>query len=155
MDRPNKRGGGITCIYRSAFTIGQFQTKALSFCEYLGLEIWNDGKPCCNLHAIYHSPRDNQTFMDQTMEIITSNSDLSASHIFLGDFNIHWNNDHDPFVSSFKDFLTDLNLIQACNIPTHTQGATRDLIIANDNAIRIESILPCDWSDHSLISFQI
>lgn len=70
-------------------------------------------------------------------------------------FNLHWNDVNDMVVNSLKSFLLDFNLIQIRDSPTHIKGATLDLVIGKPNSILLDSILPCDWTDHYCVTFLI
>lgn len=155
LDRNLKHGGGIACIYRSSNAVKQADSLALPHCEYLSINITDDKRNVCKLHILYHPPGDNLAFIDELMDIITSNVNSQVPQIFLGDFNLHWNNANDQGVNCLKSFLTDHDLSQFCGGPTHSKGETLDLIIAKPSIISVNSITPCDWTDHFCILFDI
>lgn len=123
--------------------------------EYLCLGISSKNLPVCKLHTFCHPPGDNLPFIEQLMEIITSNADSAVAQLFLGDFNLHWSNPNNPAVSCLKSFLNDQELTQHCDQPTYIEGETLDLIISKGQTITLDSITPCDWSDHHSILFYI
>ncbi|XP_078510003.1 uncharacterized protein LOC144769684 [Lissotriton helveticus] len=158
LDRSGKIGGGIACIYRNNLSVLKVSAPSLpspTSCEYICLDIISEGKPICSLHGIYHPPRDNLTFAQQIMDMISTNAGRQLTQIYLGDFNLHWNDRNDAVVNSLKNFLKALDLTQVCNSPTHEKGSILDLIIAKEDAILLESIQPCDWSDHHIVTFFI
>lgn len=155
LDSQLKAGGGVACIHRSNITISKVVSDPIDSCEYLGLSARFTDNQVYKIHAFYHPPGKNLSFIDHLMEIITINSDPHANNIFLGDFNLHWNDLQDNQVNNLKEFLDEHSLRQACTLPTHSKGATLDWIIAKENTIQAISIIPCDWSDHHVITFQI
>lgn len=127
----------------------------LTSCDYLCINISDAKHIASKLHIFYHTPGDNLTSIDEIMEIMASNANSQVHHIFLGDFNLHWNNVNNPIVGCLKEFLSVQELSQFCDSPTHNKGETLDLIIAKPNIILLEFITPCDWSDHYCILFSI
>ncbi len=55
--------------------------------------------------------------------------------IICGDFNIHVNKPDDPNTMKFMDILSQFNLVQHINEPTHKLGNTLDLIITRKTLI--------------------
>ncbi len=55
--------------------------------------------------------------------------------IICDDFNIHVNKPDDPNTKKFMDILSQFNLIQNINEPTHTLRSTLDLIITRKISI--------------------
>ncbi len=55
--------------------------------------------------------------------------------IICGDFNIHVNKPDDPNTKKFMDILSQFNLVQHINEPTHKLGNTLDLIITRRTSI--------------------
>lgn len=154
LDRIDRPGGGIACIHWNNLSVNCSNSPVLSSCEYLCLDITNNNKPICSLHAFYHPPGNNLTFIERVMDILVTNVRQQNIQIFLGDFNLHWNDPDYSEVNSLKAFLSNLNLTQICDSPTHEKGSTLDLVISKADSTQLESILPCDWSDHH-ITFHI
>ncbi len=75
--------------------------------------------------------------------------------IICGDFNIHINKPDDPNTKKFMDILSQFNLVQHINEPTHKQGNTLDLIITRKTSILLNHKVNCQISDHNNILFQI
>lgn len=117
------------------------------------LDDLHDTSQLCNLHIFYHPPDTNDVFTDHLMELITAKVSSNSKDIFLGDFNLHWNDPKDPHVNAIKDLLADQALTHVCSHPTHLKGATLDWIIAKESTVKLIAIDPCDWSDHYAITF--
>ena len=78
--------------------------------------------------------------------------------IYVGDFNIAMNNEHDYKTVAFKSLLETHNLENIIQSATHVSGNTIDLIIARkDNKyvseVKTEQI--CTISDHKVIEFKV
>lgn len=155
LDRPKKSSGAIACIYRKTLAVSQAETIILPEFEYLDIKITSNIKLSCKLDAFYHPPGDNLPVIEQIMESITTNDNSQVSQIFLRDFNLHCNGPKDQAVNSLKSFISDHELTQICNSPTHIKGKPLDLIISKTDNITLESISPCDWTDHYRITFLI
>ncbi len=75
--------------------------------------------------------------------------------IICGDFNIHVNKPDDPNTRKFMDILSQFNLVQHINEPTHKLGNTLDLIITRRTSILLNHKVDFQISDHNNILFQI
>ena len=85
--------------------------------------------------------------------------------IILGDFNypnIDWQTlyGHNQHSSSFCNIITNLNLWQLIESPTHIAGNILDLLLTNNDAViqnlHVNSTLPLNLtSDHFMIEFDI
>ncbi len=75
--------------------------------------------------------------------------------IICGDFNIHVNKPDDPNTKTSMDILSQFNLVQHINEPTHKLGNTLDLIITRRPSILLNHKVDFQISDHNNILFQI
>ncbi len=75
--------------------------------------------------------------------------------IICGDFNIHVNKPDDANTKKFMDILSQFNLVQHINEPTHKLGNTLDLIITRRTSILLKHKVDFQISDHNNILFHI
>ncbi len=75
--------------------------------------------------------------------------------IICGDFNNHVNKPDDPNTKKFMDILSQFNLVQHINEPTHKVGNTLDLIITRRTSILLNHKVDFQISDHNNILFLI
>ena len=110
--------------------------------EHLGIELTTNGILPTKLHAIYHSPGDNQIFLDDLTDLTTESALTDCNHFFIGDFNLHWN---DPNSKMVKDLTANLDLHDLHQIrkgPTHNKGSTVDAVISKHGLASLNSITP-------------
>lgn len=115
-------GGGVACNYCNTLSMIQSETAALPGYEYLCINIANNERFICKLCTIYHPMGDDLHFIKQVTEVISTNADHQVTQIFLGVFKLYWNVLNDRAVNGFKSFLSDLELTQICDCPTHNKG---------------------------------
>lgn len=58
-------------------------------------------------------------------------------------------------IQSLNELLCNNNLTQHCTEHTHNRGSVLDAIMAHENSVTIDHILPVDWSDNHIILFHI
>ncbi|XP_078496534.1 uncharacterized protein LOC144752500 [Lissotriton helveticus] len=122
----------------------------------VGSRTQNTGPPPpIRLHNIYNPPGNHYPFIDELSNLLTQSSISKSKNIFLGDFNLHWNDTKDPSISLLSDLLEINDLKQICQSPTHSKGATLEAIITSKDLALLSNIIPIDWSDHHLILFTI
>jgi endonuclease/exonuclease/phosphatase family metal-dependent hydrolase len=77
---------------------------------------------------------------------------LPANVLILGDFNIHWDTEHDIERQQLSDLLVSSGSTQHVNFVTHTGGHTLDYVITRDADNRIKSIGAGDTiADHATV----
>ena len=74
----------------------------------------------------------------------------------IGDVNLHFDNDNDPYVGKLKKALHDRNLEQVVRVPTHVKGHILDWVITNANNI-LQDLKVDDrgLSDHFIITLYL
>ena len=68
-------------------------------------------------------------FLDEISEYLALHINTKYP-IFLGDFNIHWQDEVDGNATLFADTLEVLGLIQHAHFPTHNRNNILDLVIS-------------------------
>ena len=120
------------------------------------LTIFNVYRPPDSSH--YSQPF--SSFLTDFASFLTIASTIPHNFLITGDFNIHCNNISHPQVAQFQSILSDFNLQQHVNFPTHKDGNTLDLLITPVNSPLTPTVtsLPSTPSDHfallSVISTQ-
>ena len=71
----------------------------------------------------------------------------------MGDFNYHFDSQHDSAVCKLKSMLNNCCLLQLVGQPTHRCGHTLDWVIVHDNSVIINSLDVVDMalSDHRTV----
>ena len=134
--RENRKGGGITVIYKS-----HLQVKKLSFNEYISFESLminlNISTKSYLFLALYRTPYStNQpitmlTFLEEFLDHISSLFRSSKNIIILGDFNIPWNTSEHPDTTNMQEILDMHDLNQHIHIQTHKLGNNLNWLISN------------------------
>ncbi|GFR92603.1 ATP-dependent DNA helicase [Elysia marginata] len=77
--------------------------------------------------------------------------------IFIGDFNIHVENENDSQAKWLMELFDSLNLEQHIREPTHDGGHTLDLLVTqkNNSFVKFDKVEECHFSDHKSIHFII
>lgn len=100
------------------------------------------------LNVIYHPPCQNNTFIEECMDLFTSQLTSSDNTIFLGDFNIHWGGEGNRQVNTFTYFLKVHDLQLHCHKPPHHKGAILDWIFSHSPNLESHDPIPVNWSNH-------
>ena len=106
------------------------------------------------LDSVYHPPRDTKLSGTETefysdLDILfTEASTSTIPVIILGDFNIHFNEEHNT--SKLRNMLNDYQMQQHVNSATHEHGNILDLVITNQRDIWVSNVSVMDYaiSDH-------
>ena len=82
------------------------------------------------INGIYRLPNlDLNQFLDNIAEYLALHVNTNYP-IFVGDFNIHWENEVDGNASLFADTLEALGLIKHVQFPMHNRNNILDLVIS-------------------------
>ena len=122
-NRVRWRGGDIALIYRKEYSVKKIKNGTKSSFQY---SIWS--AKARNKHltivGLYHPPCSsinppNSIFIDEIIELLTEILPASNSHIILGDFNIHMNDNDDVDAQIFSESMEALGLKPHSITPTH------------------------------------
>ena len=61
-------------------------------------------------------------FLEEFSELLSQYADSSSDTVYIGDFNFHNDDCSDGQVSRLRTVLSDHNLTQLVNVPTHKDG---------------------------------
>ena len=154
--RCDRRGGGIAIVYKAYINIHCRPTITWTAFEHCEIYVSN-GSWKTILSCIYRPPPSNNnkiktsTFIYEFEQYIGQLAILPSQLLVLGDFNIHVDVMHDTIAKQLSDCLSKYNLTQLCNVSTHINGHTLDLVISRlNNELNLKSLIVTDLliSDH-------
>ena len=151
------RGGGLAIINHKSIHHTSLSMPVYSTFECIGSSV-SLANFSFKIFTIYRPPSSSISAFCTEFETllehhITSNVDL----FFIGDFNIHIDNQHDPNTVLFNSLLHTFNLNQHISFPTHDSGHALDLIIMNASSkLTIHpNLLDTCISDHKTVYIDI
>ena len=157
--RNGRKGGGIAIIYRkslqSKIKSQKFYTKTFES----AITSFDFGHVLIPFVCIYRPPNRKFTakqFFEEFQDIVDKTMTFSKKPVFLGDFNLHFDNTRDKNVENFCSILGSYGLEQKVRSPTHEKGHILDWLLTNEETeiFDLEIIDKC-VSDHFLIHFEM
>ena len=161
-NRKHGSGGGIIVVYKSNLQLKKNSTPTFKSFELLEAELKYNGEACV-LSAIYRPPASKRNaltcdmFLDEFETYLVDASSKPGNLVLIGDFNIHVDNQSDPFATKFMTIINAMNFTQRVKHPTHEAGHILDLILVHkDNSlIDCVSVGSNFFSDHSCVHFNM
>ncbi len=129
----------------------------MEFMEVM-LTVWSKKVSLVTIYCPEASQKNKHTMGDfyKEFSMLMSHYNIIKDEVIIwGDFNIHVNKPDDPNTRKFMDILSQFNLVQHINEPTHKLGNTLDLIITRRTSILLNHKVDFQISDHNNILFQI
>ena len=158
--RKDQRGGGIALVYRNNFVIKAVDSRPHyeSF-EAAELILTSSQTSRLRLSIIYRPPYSSAhpvctgTFITEFSNYLESFVLCMEPVVICGDFNIHIDDESDPYSTALTDLLQSMALKQHVCIPTQHHGHTLDLIITrdSDNLITDPPVTDTFLSDHATV----
>ena len=138
--RKDQRGGGIALVYHNNFVIKVVDSRPHyeSF-EAAELILTSSQTSRLRLSIIYRPPYSSAhpvctgTFITEFSNYLESFVLCMEPVVICGDFNIHIDDESDPYSTALTDLLQSMALKQHVCIPTQHHGHTLDLIITRDS----------------------
>lgn len=164
--RKHRSGGGIALLYTNDIKLTS-NTKLTKYKSYQVMEaVLNSKSGLIRLINIYRPPYSKKArytesmFLEEFENYLGDLSNKPGTPIIAGDFNIHVERPNELYPKKFLSLLDQYGLRQCVPlVPTHEQGGTLDLVIANEELSRkINSFDIIDSgvsSDHYLVTFEI
>ena len=163
VPRPDRKGGGLAILYRNNLKVSRCPPRLFQSFECV------EWKVCCQslifvIFGIYRPPYSERNpvtlamFMSEFAEFLDQITTRSESQVFLGDFNIHVDNNTDCYSKQFQELLRTFGLTQHVCTPTHISGHILDLIITKTEDKRLVIKEPTsDYyiSDHSFVTCNV
>ena len=96
-------------------------------------------------------------FMEEFPDLIDSYASEKQQVVFLGDINFHYDSTTDNYVKTLKAMLSERNLQQVVDQPTHKNKHILDWLIKRDDDDSVNAIQVFDkaLSDHFVVYFNI
>ena len=163
--RDQKRGGGVGVIHRDFLELKcktANPTNSYEHQEY----VLHYANRYVQFLLVYRPPdKSIPQFLDEIQDHLSVATISGAATVLVGDLNIHLDKHEDPHIKRFNEVITNFDLTQIVDCPTHKKGHILDLVClprfmidnngdspqkklnlsANDNA----------GSDHYLVSFDL
>ena len=159
LDRPT-HGGGTMFAIKNQFTCHTENTLILPCLELLNISLILPSSLPITLISMYRPPSSNiYDFFENFTNFLSNIDYYSFPFIIVGDLNINILNLTCGIVKKFKHILSDYGLCINNSMPTRITTHSKsliDLVISNKKAehfINHISTIPCDFSDHHIISF--
>ena len=161
--KSKSKGGGCALIYRKeSITCGIVKKYNSDNCEGFHAKLTLP-HTCVNVVVIY-APKPKASDSTASNEFISEFSTILTDELcdlknllILGDFNYHYQKKNDNSTRDFVDLITNCNLIQHINVPTHRKGNTLDLVFSRADELkpfRIKTNHDVS-SDHYAVIFNI
>ena len=133
--RDNKRGGGLTVLYKSNFSAKAAKNNPppVSF-EILETSL-SLGNSCLRLIAIYRPPGPCDEFLEEFSNLLARLASSPNRVLIAGDFNIHWENCADRAALKLRSSLEEVAFTQYVTQQTHVAGHIIDLFISKGDLI--------------------
>ena len=145
--RENKRGGGLTVLFKNKFTAKQVKSTAQpSSFEILDINLSVENS-CLRLLAIYRPPGPCDAFHDEFSNLLTQLASSRNRVLVAGDFNIPWEKSTDRDTMKLRSALEEVAFTQHVNQQTHVAGHTIDLVISKGDVVASTSVADL-VSDH-------
>ena len=159
--RSSRSGGGVAIIHRISLKITPAPVPSFSTFELLSLIVKtpNASIYCSCIYRPTPGKKNNSNFSQFLLDFNSFLETLTTyDHIYIfGDFNIHFENQHNPSAQKFKKLLQEHSFNQLVKVPTHICGHTLDLIITRDSEVQLynPSVLDLCLSDHYILSLSL
>ena len=159
--RKSDLGGGVAAIYKSSLKVtkAKRRTNYKSF-EHLEclLHTQNGLVRFINIYRPDYSSKHRFTvnaFLEEFTDYIQDVTVLPGQPVFVGDYNLHVENESDQGVKKFLDILNNFGYKQILNQPTHILQGTLDLIFTTDptKVHDVNVYTQLTKSDHDPITF--
>ena len=156
-NREKEIGGGVGVMVKSTMIHKHMKCKFFSSLEVtmINLKLTNNTKlVLVTIYRLLFIPA--ATFIKEFTELLEIISVMSEDVIVSGDINFHLET-NDYNVESLRNIWNSFNLIQHVHIPTHKMQHTLDIVLTQNEKLRISNLVAEDvqLSDHYMISFDL
>ena len=162
IPRVGKSGGGLCLVHKKSVSVTKTvldNFKSFEACDFTLKSSSRVTKYIC----IYRPPPNKKnklkpsTFINELCDLLDMYLIDQHHLVFLGDFNLHFDSDVEPYVLQMKTCLHNRNLKQLVNKPTQKHNHILDWVIVREDDELIQNIDVVDkcLSDHYVITFNI
>ena len=127
--RVGSRGGGVGFVMRTTLSTSLL-FKPLDYRSFEAAEMrLSFDHVSVAVVCLYRPPPSkrnkltNSMFLEEFSELLSQYADSSSDTVYIGDFNFHYDDCSDGQVSRLRTMLSDHNLTQLVNVPTHKDDA--------------------------------
>uniref|UniRef100_A0A3B3HFB5 Reverse transcriptase domain-containing protein n=1 Tax=Oryzias latipes TaxID=8090 RepID=A0A3B3HFB5_ORYLA len=153
--RENKKGGGVSALFRDNIATRRLSFGVFSSFEYVSFKIELKQTPPLLCIVMYKPPQHSQSFIDDFTEMLSVVCTDFDGLVITGDFNVHVDNVNDRNAKELNAVLKTFGLIQHVSCPTHSRGHTLDLLITRGVTIYNVSVVDVALSDHFCVFFDL
>ncbi|KAJ3588472.1 hypothetical protein NHX12_012064, partial [Muraenolepis orangiensis] len=131
------RGGGVGIQHTTSYRGEQIRFVNITTFEYVAVVLEKDEweVPVLLVNVYFppgYSRGEFNNFLSD-FEMLLSDINVMYDHvIFTGDFNIHMDENREPYTIEFNDMLKKFDLKQHVNTKTHNRGHTLDLVFTRN-----------------------
>ena len=133
--RVGSRGGGIGFVARTCLST-PLSFKPLDYRSFEAVEMrLSFDHVSVAIVCLYRPPPSkrnkltNSMFLEEFWELLSQYADSRSDTVYIGDFNFHYDDCSDGQVSRLRTMLSDHNLTQLVNVPTHKHGHILDWVV--------------------------
>ena len=131
--RVGSRGGGVGFVSRTSLSTS-LSFKPLDYRSFEAVEMRlsfdhvSVATVClCRPPPSKRKKLTNSMFLEEFSELLSQYTDSHSDTVYIGDFNFHYDDCSDGQVSRLRTMLSDHNLTQLVNVPTHKRGDVADV----------------------------
>ena len=154
------RGGGISFVTRTSLSTS-LSFKPLDYSSFKAVEMQlSFDRVSVAIVCLYQPPPSkrnkltNSMFLEEFLELLSQYADSHSDTVYIGDFNFHYDDCSDGQVSCLRTMLSDHNLTQLVNVPTHQRGHILDWVVVptENGCFCFDSVQDYpDLSDHKAV----
>ena len=155
----SRSGGGIGVMYRDSLSDVITMRSVTGFDAIEAVDIQISGNDTsASIVCVYRRPPrktkrltiTNKMFFDEFPKFLAQYNNVRRNLFLTGDFNFHFEKNTSSEVNRFKTMLSDHNLVQLIDRPTHEGGHTLDLFVvrAGSHAFTLDRVQDLGLSDH-------
>ena len=127
--RVGSRGGGVGFVMRTTLSTSLL-FKPLDYRSFEAVEMrLSFDQVSVPIVCLYRPPPSkrnkltNSMFLEEFSELLSQYASSRSEIVYIGDFNFHYDDCSDGQASRLRTMLSDHNLIQLVNVPTHKDDA--------------------------------
>ncbi|GFS04799.1 ATP-dependent DNA helicase [Elysia marginata] len=159
--RLNGRKGGICVLSRKELNLKSHRISRYHTFERCECTLSQYGLST-TFFCLYRPPPNQKNrlnakdFLNEFQDLLDNFALRQIRPIFLGDFNLHFDNDADPDVQTVKSIISSHGLHQIVNKPTHRKHHILDWVVTDslDKIMKIAVEDKC-ISDHYVVTFDL
>ncbi len=157
VPRLDAKGGGVAFIYRDHYKVKMDSSFSAASFESMTV-LMDAGSHTFRFIVLYRVPPSAQNkiqkslFLSELADLLELTVTQSGRLVLAGDFNVHWDCQHDAERNHLVSLLNSHDLVQHVLTPTHEDGHTLDLVITRTGDNLVASCMVGEFiSDHNAL----